>query len=288
MPLDPPPREDTYFIDPESGAELARLMHQGRLISKNMGGLLPEGIDLANMHDILDLACGPGEWVLDVAFEHPEFQVIGVDLSREMVAYARAQAHAQGLDNANFSTMNILKPLEFPDNSFDLVNGRLLVSFMPASAWSGLLQECMRVLRPGGIIRLTEADNFGITSSPAYEKLTGLAILSMQLAGQAFLHDEGKIGVLPRLGYFLRQAGCIHIQQKAHVVDYSVETEAHRAWYQNFMMSFNLLQPFMLKMGVTTQQEVSHLYQQALSEMWMNDFCAIWIYLSVWGEKPEQ
>jgi len=146
----------------------------------------------------------------------------------------------------------------------------------------------MRVLRPGGIIRLTEADNFGTTSSPAYEQLTGLAIHAMQLAGQAFLHNEGKIGVLPRLGFFLRQAGCTNIQQKAHVVDYSVETEAHRAWYQNFMMSFNLLQPFMLKMGVTTQQEVSHLYQQALREMWMSDFCAVWIYLSVWSEKPQQ
>jgi len=287
MPLDPPPREDTYFIDPESGAELARLMHQGRLISANMGGLLPEGIDMANIHDILDLACGPGEWVLDVAFEHPRSQVIGVDLSREMVDYARAQARVQGLDNASFSAMNILKLLEFPDNSFDLVNGRLLVSFMPATAWSGLLQECMRVLRPGGIIRLTEADDFGITSSPAYEQITRLVIRAMHLAGQAFLHNEGKIGVLPRLGYFLRRAGYIHIRQKAHVVDYSVETEAHRAWYQNFMMSFNLLQPFMLKMGVTTQQEVSRLYQQALSEMWMNDFCAIWTYLSVWGEKPE-
>src|SRR5215831_12545162 len=147
MPLEPPQREDTYFIDPESGAEMARLMHQGRLISKNMGGLLPEGIDLANTRDILDMACGPGEWVLDVAFEHPEFQVIGIDISREMIDYARAQARAQGLDNATFMTMNILKSVEFSGNSFDMINGRLLVSFMPTTAWSDLLHECVRVLR---------------------------------------------------------------------------------------------------------------------------------------------
>ncbi len=288
MPRDLPPREDTYFIDPESGTELARLMHQDRLISQNMGNLLPEGTDLSKVHDILDLACGPGGWVLDVAFEHPEMQVMGVDISRSMVEYARAQAWAQGLDNAGFQAMNILNPLEFPQNSFDLINGRLLISFMLNTAWSGLLHECMRVVRPGGIIRLTEADNFGITSSPAYEKLNSMAIHAMQRAGQTFSPDGSTMGLMPRLGVFLRQVGCVHIQHKAHVVDFSVETQAHGGWYQNFMVSFQLLQPFLVKMGVTTQEEVSQLYQQALSEMLSDDFCAVWLYLSVWGEKPQE
>lgn len=82
MPTSLPPREDTYFIDPEDATEKARLLLQGRLMSQNMGGLLPEGIELEKVHNVLDMACGPGGWAIDVAFENPEMQVTGVDISQ--------------------------------------------------------------------------------------------------------------------------------------------------------------------------------------------------------------
>jgi ubiquinone/menaquinone biosynthesis C-methylase UbiE len=287
MPTSLPPREDTYFIDPEDATEMARLLLQGRLISQNMGSLLPPGIELEKVHDVLDMACGPGGWAIDVAFKYPEIQVTGVDISQQMIAYASALAKVQRLENVSFKVMNLLKPLEFADQSIDLVNGRLLMSFMPKTAWVGLAQECMRILRPGGILRLTEADNFGITNAPAYEKLNSLMVEAMYKAGQTFLPGRDTFGVVPMLGAFLRQTGYINVQHKAHVVDFSFDTEAHDGWYQNFTVSFQLLQPFMVKMGVTASEEVDQLYHQALEEMTREDFRAVWFYLSVWGEKPE-
>ena len=286
MPTELPPREDTYFIDPEDATEMARLLLQGRLISQNMDSLLLEGLDIEKVGDILDMACGPGGWVLDVAYAHPQIQVTGVDFSQRMIAYASSLAWSQRRDNASFRIMNLLKPLEFPEHSFDLINGRLLMSFMHRTAWAGLVQECTRILRPGGMLRLTEAENFGITNAPAYEKLNRLMVRAMQKAGQIFSPEADTFGVMPMLGAFLRQAGCINIQQKAHIVDFSFGTEAHDGWYQNFSISFQLLQPFLLKMEVTTPEEVNHLYQQALTEMVREDFRAIWLYLSVWGQKP--
>jgi len=61
------------------------------------------------------------------------------------------------LNNASFLVMNLLKPLDFPDSSFDLVNARF-INFLPAGAWSRLLQEFRRIARPDGIIRLTESE----------------------------------------------------------------------------------------------------------------------------------
>ena len=287
MPTSLPPREDTYFIDPEDATEMARLLLQARLISQNMGSLLPEGIELEKVHDVLDMACGPGGWAIDVAFKYPEMQVTGIDISQQMIAYASSLAGVQRLENVGFKVMNLLKPLEFADQSFDLVNGRLLMSFMPKTAWAELAQECMRILRPGGILRLTEADNFGITNAPAYEKLNSMMVEAMYKAGQTFLPGRNTFGVTPMLGAFLRQAGYVNIQQKAHVVDFSFDTEAHDGWYQNFTISFQLLQPFMVKMKVTTSEEVEQLYHQAREEMRREDFRAVWFYLSVWGEKAE-
>ena len=38
-------------------------------------------------------------------------------------------------------------------------------------------------------------------------------------------------------------------------------------------------------MEVTTPEEVTALYNQALVEMEQEDFRAVWLYLSVWGQK---
>jgi ubiquinone/menaquinone biosynthesis C-methylase UbiE len=92
--------------------------------------LIRDSFDLSEVHDILDIACGPGSWVLDVAFEYAKKRVMGIDLSRLVIEYTRAQARVQGLDNASFKVMDALKPLELPDNSFDLVNARFLFGFM--------------------------------------------------------------------------------------------------------------------------------------------------------------
>src|SRR6266700_7815889 len=81
-PTEQPQNESSYIIDAESAAEMARLVSQDRLTTKSMGGLLPEQTDLSSIHRVLDVACGPGGWVLDMAFEHPEVQVVGIDISQ--------------------------------------------------------------------------------------------------------------------------------------------------------------------------------------------------------------
>src|SRR6266566_4894713 len=49
------------------------------------------------------------------------------------------------LDNASFLVMEALEPLEFADDSFDMVNARSIFGFMPTTAWPGLIQECVRI-----------------------------------------------------------------------------------------------------------------------------------------------
>ena len=285
MPTDQPKNESTYVVDAENAAEMARLMHLDRLITKGMGGLFPEQLEVSSIHKILDIACGPGGWALDVTHKYPQIQLIGIDISQLMVEYARAQAKVQWLDNASFRVMDARKPLDFPDNSFDLVNARFIAAFMLPSAWPTFLQECVRITRPGGIIRLTECE-LPITNGFAGEKLSGMITQAMHLAGQTFSPDGRQLGITPVLGSLLHAAGVQNIQKKAHVVDFSAGTEAHSSQYQNTMVFFKLIQPFLIKMGITTQEEVNGLYQQALDEMTSDDFCGVWFYLTVRGEVP--
>src|SRR5689334_25360621 len=95
------------IIDPEEPTETARQMLQNRLLHRYMGGPLPEQTLAPPTQHILDLACGPGGWVLDVAFAYPQAEVIGVDRSHTNIRYARAQARAQRRPNADFQVMDI-------------------------------------------------------------------------------------------------------------------------------------------------------------------------------------
>ncbi|HLI09266.1 MAG TPA: methyltransferase domain-containing protein [Ktedonobacteraceae bacterium] len=285
MTGEPEERKDTYVIDPESATEMTRLLYQDRLLTEELGGLFPENPDLSGIHDILDIACGPGGWALDVAFRYPEKQITGVDISQTMVTYAQAQAKARGLSNTDFLVMDVLKPLQFDDNSFDLVNGRLLFGFMPAASWPKLIQECMRILRPGGLLRLTEGE-IGITNSPASEEASNLFTRMMKRTGMSFSPDGRHLGLTPMLPRLLREAGFEQVQLKAYAVDYSAGTPNHESHYQNIMIGSKLVQPFLTKLGLISQEKAEEVYQQAMIEMMQDSFVGLWYYLTVSGRKP--
>src|SRR5438876_3260295 len=159
--------ESTYIFNVEQADELARLIQQGQALTRAAGGPL-SSIDAATMEeccDVLDLGCGPGDWALDVAFAHTDIDVTGVDISKLMIDYASSRAETQLLNNVSFRLMDITKPFAFADASFDLINARFLVAVLYRDAWVPFLQECMRVLRPGGVLRLTEPIDLGLTSS---------------------------------------------------------------------------------------------------------------------------
>src|SRR5262245_18353656 len=95
----PPPRDTAYFLDPESGAEMARLINLDRLTTASMGGLLPElrKDAVARIRRLLDIGCCPGGWVQEIALASPKIEAVGIDISQLMIEYAQAQAQVQHL-----------------------------------------------------------------------------------------------------------------------------------------------------------------------------------------------
>src|SRR5258707_13740015 len=79
MPIEPPSREDTYVINPESGTEIARLHKQDNLVTKYTGDPYPQDADPATLHQVLDLSCEPGSGILDAAVAYPKMDLMTVD-----------------------------------------------------------------------------------------------------------------------------------------------------------------------------------------------------------------
>lgn len=278
---------NTYVIDAESGAEMARLIDQDKFITKCMGGLFPEIPELAKVRSTLDAACGPGGWAQEMAYTYPDMRVVGIDISQRMIEYAKALSQVQGLDNVEFRVMDLLKPLDFPDASFDLINARFLMSFLHADTWVPVMKELMRVLRPGGTIRFTESDALLITSSAAYEKLLNLAMRAFAVDGRNLNGNLHHIAITPMLGRFLQEVGCQNIQERPHLLNFSVGTEVYTSFYEDIKVSFKLLEPFVLKTKVAEREELEELYKRTLADWLSEDFRGLSYFLSVWGQKPE-
>ena len=185
---------------------------------------------------------------------------------------------------ARFS-ISYLQQVMREHNSFDLVNVRFIFAFMPPAACPQLVDECVRITRPGGIIRLTETE-WNLTNSLAYETLHAMTARALKKAGKSFSPDGRNVGITPVLGQFLQQAHCEHIQHAAYALDLSAGTEAHGSMYQNSMAFFRLIEPFLLNMQVTTQEEFEELYNRMLAEVLSDTFRAISFILTAWGQTP--
>jgi ubiquinone/menaquinone biosynthesis C-methylase UbiE len=277
-----------YVIDAENAAEMARLMLQDRLVTRAMGGVLAEQRDLSNVYRVLDIGCGPGGWLIDLTTQYPHIQGVGIDVSHLMIEYATSLVKLQGLANLQFQVIDATGPLYFPDSTFDLVNGRMLTGALTAQQWPTLLQECMRITRPGGILRFTEAE-WGFTNSPAFDTLQGkIGSLALHRAGHSFSPNARTVGTANMLRWLLQNAGCQNLHYQAHAVDYSSGTEAHDSNIHNMLIFHKLYQPFLVRMQVTTQEELQRLYEQMEEEMQAEDFCAIDFFLTVWGYKGKE
>ncbi len=286
QPTPAPDPDQTYPVDPEHAAELTRLMLQDRIVTECMGGLFPEGQTILDGGRLLDLACGPGGWALEVAFAYPTIEVIGVDISQQVIEYARAQAWSRGLDNAHFFVNDITRSLDFPDHSFDLINGRFLCIFMRPEAWPLLLAECRRLLKPGGTIRLTEGEP-PVTTSAAFQTCWRYVTQALKLAGQSFSVDGYQLGITPLLPRLVRQAGFVDLRLRSSSIECSSGTPAHYSFFKDFFIALELVQPFLVKLGIAPSEELERLYQQAVAEMQQEDFCAVGHLLTVCGQQPE-
>lgn len=117
-------------------------------IFRKLGARLVELVGIAPGMRVLDVATGNGA-VLSAAAPRvgPSGQVIGVDLSNEMLGQADAAVRALGLSNVQLSRMDA-EALEFADGSFDGVTCAFSVFLFPSM--EAALREMYRVCRPGG------------------------------------------------------------------------------------------------------------------------------------------
>jgi arsenite methyltransferase len=104
--------------------------------------------------DVLDVGCGAGTDSLVAAqMVSPHGSVIGIDMTAEMLAKARAAAEEMGRRNVEFVEAEAER-LPFPDERFDVVISNGVIDLIPDK--DAVFSELNRVLKPGGRIQVAD------------------------------------------------------------------------------------------------------------------------------------
>ncbi|MGY1711960.1 methyltransferase domain-containing protein [Geodermatophilus sp. SYSU D00758] len=148
---------DTYT---HGHADAVLASHRWRTAENSAAYLLPH---LRPGLDLLDVGCGPGSITVDLAARVAPGRVVGLDVSPDPLAEARALADRAGVA-VRFAVGDVYA-LEAPDGSFDVVHAHQVLQHLtdPVAA----LREMARVCRPGGLVAVRDVDHAAVTWYPA-------------------------------------------------------------------------------------------------------------------------
>lgn len=155
---------------------------------------------------ILDVGCGTGRWVIEMATEFPGAQVVGLDLVMPSKAEPMLQALGPLAANVSFVEADALQRLPFSDGTFDFVQLRLMYSDLPAASYPAVMRELMRVTRPGGWIECVEPGENIYDPGPAYQLTNHW---TAELCRRRGLDPD----MGPRLKYLLQEAGAVRVTE---------------------------------------------------------------------------
>ncbi|HEY0254241.1 MAG TPA: class I SAM-dependent methyltransferase [Kofleriaceae bacterium] len=113
---------------------------------------------------LIDIGCGTGRTLHQIAIAHPKLRLTGVDLSPAYIKHARKQLIE--LDDITLANENG-EDLPWADATFDVATSTYMFHELPRNARRNVVREMMRVVKPGGLVVIE--DSAQLVESPVFE-----------------------------------------------------------------------------------------------------------------------
>ena len=184
---------------------------EAAVLQREVGRRLLARLDLVRLTPkrILDLGCGTGEQAESLLKRYPSAQVFALDFALPMLALARRRGRWRRRPRCIGGDM---EHLPLADDSIDLLVSNL--AFQWATDPARLYQECLRVLRPGGLLMFT---TFGPDTLKELRAAWAQVDQTPHVSPFMDMHDLGDI--LVNTGYAAPVMDVEHIQLTYATVD---------------------------------------------------------------------
>ncbi|KZF25363.1 S-adenosyl-L-methionine-dependent methyltransferase [Xylona heveae TC161] len=196
--------ENGIYLAPVDEDEVERLNLQHNVLNSTFDGRLifPP---VQKPRRILDCGYGSGSWASEVAEQHPDCEVTGIDISPQMRPDDTPENLWLQLDDLN-------QPFTFRTNTFDLIHSRLVANGIYKNRWPTYLRDIVRALKPGGWLQMVEiyyqcqSDNGSLTEHHALRQWS-----TKYLAAHETTKD---LRVPLRLNALMHHAGLVEVESR--------------------------------------------------------------------------
>jgi len=182
--------------------------HARRTAEREAAYLLPR---LAPGMRLLDVGCGPGTITTGLARAVAPGEAIGIEVVPDVLVQAREHAASEGVTNLRFEEASVYA-LPYEDASFDVAHAHQVLQHLaqPEDA----AREVLRVLRPGGLFAVRDADYATMVAWPRSAELDRW----LEVYHQVALRNGADSDAGRRLGAWLRHAGFVHLATTGNAV----------------------------------------------------------------------
>ncbi len=251
--------------------------HSRRTAEADAAYLLPH---LTAGMRLLDIGCGPGTITSGLARVVAPGEVVGIDVSAEVIATANQHRAETGLTNMHFEVASVYG-LPYEDASFDAVHAHQVLQHLaqPVDA----MREALRVLKPGGIAGVRDADYATMQAWPRLPLIDRWLDLYHAVATRNGADaDAGR-----RLPAWLREAGFVDIQLRGTAMVFQEPAAIQNwgySWSERIVKSSIATQA--VEYGFATRSDLEAI--SATWRTWAEHPDAVFMYmnLEVLGRKP--
>ena len=253
------------------------------LLQVQGGRLHPEQIAVNTMESVLDLGCGTGEWIFDLAKRYPKLRIYGIDSNEELLHQAKVRRNTSSLRQVELRHMDLLQGLPIPNASIDFVHMRHFARYIRPQSWPYVVHECVRVLRPQGWLNIVELELCEI-SSPACLALHRAMLQARAKLGRTLDATGSTLGVAQRLYAMLLNAGLYEVGYDVFTVDVGANGgNAVPLFLSEIVHRAFVSKPLVVQQGIVESTTFDALVEQAEVELQSPDLCGWAILLSAYG-----
>lgn len=256
--------------------EIRRLQSWGRVWEPEAETML-DHIGVQPGWRCLDLGCGPMGILRALSRRVGDAgQVVAADINPKQLDAARELIQSEGLTNIEFVKVDAFDT-GLPGESFDLVHVRFL--FTPLGRDEALMQELLRLVRPGGVLVAQEADECSYICYPPQEAWERLKALT----AAAFARGGGDTNAGRRIYGLLRKGGLQDVEARAAAL--ALPAGHPYRWWP--IESTIATRPQTKEWGLMSDPEWQQLVTEC--ERIANDpeiFLISFMVIQTWGRKP--